>query len=107
MLICGYCGHVFKEEDCAGGKQLFHGSETEPPEYEELKCPECGCDAITEADQCKVCGKWYLKEHSYDLCPECQRKVNDGIRALVDEVLDGMDYADAWDAILEYITEAV
>lgn len=106
MLICLECGAIFEEEQLVGGKKVFAGSETEPPEYEERVCPECGSDWWEEAAKCAVCGKYYNGKDGDDICPDCQAAVVDTIDKLAEELSAG-DVADARDAIVRFIAEVM
>ena len=107
MMICECCGHVFEDEDAAGGEMIYSGSEINPPEFAEPRCPECGSEDIEEADRCPVCGKWAT---SWDLrgglCGDCINALADAIDGLVMERLgEGIQSHDAKEALIEYIQE--
>lgn len=104
-MICSDCGHVFNAEDAAGGKMLFPGSEVEPPEYEDDRCPECGSEDIEEAALCPICGE-YFSTYDGDICGDCKVAIVDGVNDLADKLAEG-DVQDAKDAIIAFISEVM
>lgn len=104
-MICEDCHHVFDEEEAGVGKMLFPGSEVEPPEYDDMRCPECGSEDIEESALCPICGEYY-RELDGDICKNCQSAIVEAIDDLAEKMADG-DVQDAKDAIVAFVSEVM
>lgn len=82
MLICKDCGQTFEEEEVVVKKEHmgeFWGAEA----YEErCYCPHCGSSEFDEAEQCKICGEWFMQERWEEECPDCMNDLSEELHKL-------------------------
>ena len=101
MYFCLDCEEYFEEPRM---EKEFHselngmGGRT----YEEYGvCPKCGSEDIEECrDKCDICGAEVHSTKmvgSFDLCPDCYKKLGDILKETVDKIVGELQF-DALDA---------
>jgi hypothetical protein len=81
MYICEHCGEVFEEPLEIEDRPVDEFPETISYYY----CPNCQRDNYEEAQECKICGKYFPKYHCVEFCEECQIKVKKAFNTLIEE----------------------
>lgn len=69
MFICTDCGLVFEE---VGSYSENHASYGDAPAVEEWSCCPCCEGCFEEAEQCKICGEFFLQKNVHGgVCNSC------------------------------------
>lgn len=102
-FICKNCGKVLDEEDLV---VRLYSPETryEPAEYTDPECPDCGSEDIWDAEECPICGEYYIKDDGGAICPDCE----EAIMAAIDDLaknLNKYEPRQAKDEIINFIAE--
>jgi len=101
--ICKTCGNSCNEDELVV-KLIRSNDWYSPDEYDDPRCPECGSDDVWEAEECPICGEYYIKEDGGAICPDCEEAIMEAIDDLAKN-LNKYEPQQAKDEIINFIAE--